>query len=320
MPLVALIGPAAADQLEPVVNGLLGGLAVALCWILLGRLGVGRLRDRLALTVLFGLSTPIWWVAARGGVWHTGHLVAAVLTFAALVESFGRRRPLLLGMLAGAAFLSRAPLALAIPFFGWIAAGGTSVATLQDLARRWRRWTLVSLGVAPFFAFYFWYNAVRFGSPLESGYGLAMIPEWLEAERAKGLFSLAHLPLNLRYLLVEVPIPILQPPFLKPDGYGLSIALTSPGLAIAVLAPRSSLLVRALAVTALLVLIPSLLYYGGGWLQFGYRYALDSIPFVVAIAAIAAASRAIPRWGIRAIVVGVVVNLLGLYWVYNWAP
>ena len=39
----------------------------------------------------------------------------------------------------------------------------------------------------------------------------------------------------------------------------------------------------ALALTAAAVLIPSLLYYGGGWLQYGYRYALDSIPFVIAL-------------------------------------
>ena len=31
---------------------------------------------------------------------------------------------------------------------------------------------------------------------------------------------------------------------------------------------------------AVAVLIPTLLYYGGGWLQYGYRYFLDSVPFV----------------------------------------
>ena len=28
---------------------------------------------------------------------------------------------------------------------------------------------------------------------------------------------------------------------------------------------------------------PVLLYYGGGWLQYGYRYALDAIPFAMAL-------------------------------------
>ena len=37
------------------------------------------------------------------------------------------------------------------------------------------------------------------------------------------------------------------------------------------------------------VLIPTLLYYGGGWLQYGYRYFLDSVPFVIALCGSAAA-------------------------------
>ncbi len=73
----------------------------------------------------------------------------------------------------------------------------------------------------------------------------------------------------------------------------------------------------ALGLTALAVLIPSLLYYGGGWLQYGYRYALDSIPFVMAIVGLAVARRGLPWWGKVLIVIGMVVNLLGVYWAYN---
>ena len=58
----------------------------------------------------------------------------------------------------------------------------------------------------------------------------------------------------------------------------MSILITSPGLFWAVRASwmtrRSWLLLGALVLT----LIPNLLYYGGGWLQYGYRYALDAIP------------------------------------------
>ena len=70
--------------------------------------------------VLLGFSTAIWWVTTRGGVWHTGHLIATFLTLCALIETFGRRRPLLLGLLGGAAFLTRAPLAFALPFYALV--------------------------------------------------------------------------------------------------------------------------------------------------------------------------------------------------------
>src|SRR6476620_9831232 len=117
MPVVAVLGAIGADQVESGINALLAASGVGLCWMMLGRIGVPRLIDRLWLAILFGFSTQILWVTTRGGVWHTGHLIATILTFACLIELFGRQRPLLIGLLAGAAFLTRAPLAFAVPFY-----------------------------------------------------------------------------------------------------------------------------------------------------------------------------------------------------------
>ena len=77
------------------------------------------------------------------------------------------------------------------------------------------------------------------------------------------------------------------------------------------------------------MLVPTLLYYGGGWLQFGYRYALDSIPLVWALCVLAAVrdedlyasvglggSAIGTGWKIL-IVLGVLVGLGGVYWAYN---
>ncbi|MCU0506520.1 MAG: hypothetical protein MUE82_12275, partial [Chloroflexi bacterium] len=99
VPLVAAVGRAAAIAWEPIVNAALAGAGVGLCWVLAGRLGVTRTTDRIWVVVLFGFSTAAWWVTARGGVWHTAHLMASILTFLGLIEAFGRRRPLLLGLL-----------------------------------------------------------------------------------------------------------------------------------------------------------------------------------------------------------------------------
>jgi hypothetical protein len=66
------------------------------------------------------------------------------------------------------------------------------------------------------------------------------------------------------------------------------------------------------------VLIPTLLYYGGGWLQYGYRYFLDSVPFVIALCASAAAWRGrIGRGWQALIVVGTIVMFIGVYWAYH---
>ena len=113
----------AADQVEPGVNAFLAATVVFLAWWVQGRIGVERLRDRVAMVLLLGFGTQVWWVTTRGGVWHTGHLVAMILTLLLLAEMFGRKRAVLMGLLVGAAFLTRAPLAFAGPAIAlWVVA------------------------------------------------------------------------------------------------------------------------------------------------------------------------------------------------------
>ena len=327
MPIVALVGPLTADQLEPGINAVLAAAGVGMCWWLLARVGVDRFVDRIWLTVLFGFSTQILWVTTRGGVWHTGHLIATILTFACLVEVFGRQRAWLIGLLAGAAFLSRAPLAFAVPFYALLleprvarqaasVAGGYIARTAERI--RWRQWALLAIGVAPSVVAFFLYNQVRFGTPLESGYALATLPPFLESQRAIGLFSLAHVPMNLDYFLVHLPRPSPSAPFFQPDGLGMSVLLTSPGLLFATQAdwrrPRAWWLLGA----TIAVLIPTLLYYGGGWLQYGYRYFLDSVPFVMALCGLGAVHRGAVSMGWRVLIAfGVVIGAAGVYWAYH---
>ena len=325
MPLVAFVGPITADQWESGVNALLAAAGVGLCWWSLGRIGVERRSDRFWLTVLFAFSTQILWVTTRGGVWHTGHLVATILTFGCLIELWGRQRAWLIGLLAGAAFLTRAPLAFAVPFYALMLTSAPSLRIRipgQYLERAssvpWRSWIWLAIGVAPAILAFFAYNQVRFGTPLESGYALASLPPFLQTLRDRGLFSLAHVPMNLDYFLVHLPTPIPAFPFIRPDGLGMSVLLTSPGLLFAAHADWRERRPWLLLGTTVAVLIPTLLYYGGGWLQYGYRYFLDSVPFVIALCGLAAARRGEVGTGWRALIAfGVVINAIGVYWAYN---
>ena len=114
------------------INAFIAALDVGVAWWVAGRIGVGRLRDRFALILLLG-STAIWWVTTRG-VWHTGHLVATMLLLLLLAELWGRKRPAIFGLLIGAAFLTRPPLAFVGPVFAlwylWPPSGSA--------ASRWR--------------------------------------------------------------------------------------------------------------------------------------------------------------------------------------
>ena len=120
-----------------------------------------RLRTGSGSTILFGFSTQILWVTTRGGVWHTGHLIATILTFACLIELWGRQRAWLIGLLAGAAFLTRAPLAFAIPFYALLLIearrrGRPDVPGSTSRAARtipWRSWVWLAVGVLPAIVF-----------------------------------------------------------------------------------------------------------------------------------------------------------------------
>jgi hypothetical protein len=182
----------------------------------------------------------------------------------------------------------------------------------------WRAWIGLAVGIAPSLVFFFAYNQIRFGSPLESGYALATLPDWLERQREIGLFSIRHIPMNIDYLMLHLPRFMPMWPFLRPDGLGMSVLITSPGLLFALRADWRRPQAWFLAAATILVLIPTLLYYGGGWLQYGYRYFLDSVPFVMALCGFAVAHGGGIGWGWKVLIaVGISVMAIGVYWAYN---
>jgi len=57
------------------------------------------------------------------------------------------------------------------------------------------------------------------------------------------------------------------------------------------------------------VALPSLLYQNSGWLQFGYRFALDYMVLLVLLLAIG--GRPLGRVGKTLIAIGIAINLFG---------
>jgi len=321
MPLVAVIGVGQAIAWEPLINAFLTGVDVALAWAMLGAFGIRRWADRIWLTVLFGFGTVLWNITERGGVWHTAEIVAMGLTFWALIETRRERpRPWLVGLLGGAAFLTRSTLLFALPYYAWVCAGRPTDAS--GLRRALREGLVpamkVALAAVPLGLVFFWYNWARFGSPLETGYELASLPPFLETLRAQGLFSIVHLPMNLDYLFLKGPDSFLTtPPFFEPSTLGMSVLYTSPALLVGLWALLRSGEARVLALIGLLVLLPTLLYYGGGWVQFGYRYLLDSVPFWLALCAIWAARRGVGWIWQLGVTWSVLMNLGLAYWSFR---
>ena len=263
-------------------------------WLIPATFGIGAAWSMLPLARRYGpggsatiwiaalgaFGTLLWTQSIDGNFYYLAHVQAMFLTISALVEWHGHRRPWLIGLLLALSGLARpTTLLAAIPF---------GVGLL--LERRDRLRTMVAFGLPLLAAVGLTaiYNAARFGSPLETGYGISTLqkPILIEA-RQKGVFSVRHLPNNLYFLFLRGFDHVTRFPFFAPDPYGHSILLTTPAILIAVAAGVRSRTSAILWTAAFLVAIPLLLYYGGGGFRtYGYRYALDLTPFLLALVAI----------------------------------
>ena len=160
----------------------------------------------------------------------------------------------------------------------------------------WRRWLALGLGVAPAVAFFFAYNQIRFGTALESGYALATLPDWLERQRAMGLFSIAHIPMNIDYFLLHLPRPLAT--FPHPARRARPVGVPDPaGVVLALRADwrrqRSWWLAGGHRRAD-----PPLLYYCGA-APVRLPLLLDSVPFVMALCGSVQSARGGVGWGGR---------------------
>lgn len=316
-------------------------LNIALFYSLLGRAGIVGARRRWAL-LLFFFSTSYFSTIldlTADDSWLFAHVITTTFLLLAFRETLGRRRPVAMGLFLGLAALTRFTTIFALPFFIWMlldrpkpdtshlqegeednepADGRAPGRPRLNLAFAGSTLKLL-LGLAGPLALLFAYNYARFGSPLESGYSKAVLYyDVLDQARAHGLFSLAHIPKNLFMFLLQGPLPypstdapVLQFPYLIPSPWGMSILLTSPAIIYALRAGLKKPLERACWLGVISTMVAIFTYYGVGYAQFGFRYALDFIPLLVILAALGFGARPSRRVGVL-VVAGMVVNLWGV--------
>jgi hypothetical protein len=199
---------------------------------------------------------------------------------------FSRKRKLwLVGLLAGAGAAARLTLAFGISYFM------NRSREERTLIRQW--FPLLAGFAIPLIAIAA-FNYCRFGSPTETGFGKALLYEpFLEQARSVGMFSAAHVPKNIFMMLLKGPeliggdaSPVIAFPYIRPSMWGMGLFFTSPALIYALKPSLSSLRARSLWLGVLTIAIPLMFYYGIGYVQFGYRYALDFVPFLALLAAL----------------------------------
>jgi hypothetical protein len=311
-----------AETVEKVRDGQvflwLAGLGPAVLFLALERLSsAGRSahgqRANAGLALLFALGTVYWFTAEQGTVWFAAHVVGVSLAALYLLASIGAAHPLLAGLWLGLGFWTRAPLAFALPLFVFEAAaasfdGRPRPAALASFARR------MALFAAPFcllLCLFLLHNKARFGSPFETGYRYLTVV-WQERMEKWGLFSYHYLARNLGVVLTSLPYLEKLPgggARLQISIHGVALWLTTPVYLMLLWPQRRSRTFWALALTALCVAAPTLLYQNTGQRQFGFRFSNDFAVFLFAMLAVGLPRLTRRFWALG--LVGVAVNLFG---------
>jgi len=268
-----------------------------------------------------------------------GSIVASVRAALRAPWTVIDRRQLLAGLLFGLACTARLTVVFGAPFFLLVGGGGSWL----------RRGTSAALGAALPLALLLGYNLATTGHVFRPGYdyqyqleargypSLNYHPQW-SIEDAR------YLPQNLQILLLSTPSVLPSPllstlgtpgdpacaelgatrglfdkdcPIVEPKAIGMSILLTSPAYLLLLPALRRgrSRLVAGAFIAVLVIALVNLMHFSQGWVQFGYRFSNDFVPFALPLVAVGMARRnGVGLLGLGLIAVSVAVNLWGVIW------
>jgi hypothetical protein len=305
-PAVAIFGTATLDRL---FWAMIAALAPALLYVLLRRLserglGVRTPRENLVLALLFAFGTVFFYSAVQGTVWFAAHMVAVNLLILMMLFGFEARRPMLAGLCLGLCFLTRTTTALGALFFAVeaIAAHRRTDRPLTpsldhplriaaryvadaDLPKVLKSYALFALPVLCAIGVQLWMNAARFDDPLTFGHEYLQI-KWRGRIETWGLFDYHYLSKNLAVFLASLPWLSSEAPHIKVSLHGLALWFTTPNLLLVLWPKRVDVATVSLALPALLICLLNLCYQNSGWIQFGYRFALDYMPMLIVLLAL----------------------------------
>jgi hypothetical protein len=281
----------------------------------------------LGLTGLFAFGSVYFFTAVQGTVWFAAHVVAVPLVACYVAASLGARRPVLAGICLGLAFLTRPTTVLLVLLFAgealrvarrpdapappdgagwprrlWVWLGGVAPRRFLARAVPFALPILACGGVAMV------HNLARFGDPFEFGHSFLQI-RWRPRIETWGLFSYHYLGRNLGVFLASLPWLSAEAPHLKISLHGLALWFTTPHLLLVLFPKRVTVTWVAASLAAGAVCLLDLLYQNSGWVQFGYRFALDYLPLAFALIAMTGRRFGPVFWSLA--VFAVAVNAFG---------
>lgn len=329
LPAVAVFG---TDLPDRAFWALLAGFAPALLFMLLRSLrerGWSNLsrRENLLLTFLFAFGTVFYFTAVQGTVWFSAHVVAVSLLILYLYYGLDARRPILAGIFLGLAFWTRPTTALLAIFFGVEALrmarspDAPEVDVEAPIPRQVLAWlrgvvlkdamksvALFSVPILMVGALAMWMNQARFGDPFEFGHSYLQI-RWRGRIETWGLFNYHFFAKNLAIYLAALPWLSAAAPYVKVGRHGLALWFTTPHLALTLWPKQTTARMAALWLAIVPVALLNLSYQNSGWVQFGYRFALDYMPLLFVLLALGKRRFGATFWLL--VVFAVAVNTFG---------
>ncbi len=243
----------------------------------------GNLTKSIIISFAILFSTAYLGIALIPWSWYFAQIVGFTLTLLSLEAYFFNRSWLIIGIYLALAFITRISLIFTVIFF---------ILNLSycDLSKKikFKNLTLLLLPIIISLILIGIYNSARFGNFLETGYSMQ---EWnsgpVVANRTLGVWSLIHIPANLYTMFLKMPEPIFIPgthimqfPYLRVDGSGLSILFTSSIFIWILFSNWKDKRVKFAGITTLLMMFAIFgSFTNGGW-QYGYRYAIDFYPML----------------------------------------
>lgn len=242
----------------------------------------GNLTNSLVISFAVLFSTAYLGIALIPWSWYFAQTVGFTLTLLALEAYFFNRSWLIIGSYIALAFTSKISLIFIALFFmlNLLYSDLSSKIKIKKLA-------LLIMPIIISIIILGFYNYARFGNPLETGYSKVQLDGPVGTNKTFGLWSLIHIPRNLYSMFLKMPTPIFIPgteimqfPYLKVDGSGISILFTSPIFIWILFSNWKKFKVRSAAITSLIIIFAlSGSFTNGSW-QYGYRYAIDFYPML----------------------------------------
>ena len=277
--------------------------------------------DSLWLANFFVFGTVLYFV---GLVNISAYLVQAVATafvVLSLWEYFTKRRWLVIGLLVAAAGATR------ITLFGMTLFFALEIVRTLRKSNLLQSLTFLLLPIFFSMAMLGLYNFRRFHSVFDTGYNRNIsVLNRTYYNNQLGFFGPVHIPANLYALLIMPPDPVKQDhlqfalkfPYLKANGLGMAIWFTSP-LFFYLLVARKEPHTYSAIFTIILLIVPSLVYFGIGTTQYGYRYSLDFLPMLFLLL-LSAFRRGLPTFAKFLIALGIFFNCFYMFSIWNSYP